>query len=519
MKSSNKKLIITTFSLIILAEALSFVTYLYPAVNPWVFGLVALAALGLAVYKLEWGVYLIFAELAIGSFGKLFVLQISGVELSIRIVLWLIVISVWLARPKQERSGGLAQVVRTRRIAFLHSQFFKPYLALAVVLGWGIVWGLGRGHDFGVVFFDANNYLYFLLIFPVYDVLVQNRDAMYRVSTILFGAISWLAVKTILLFYIFSHELFGLQDILYSWSRRFQLAEITNINPMELTSRVFIQSQIWVLFGLFIILGYLFFCHSGAKPPKAAEAIESRISKYGWILSPRRMRGSRMTLILSIFLSSALIMSFSRSFWLAGILSLGVFLILLLIQRERFSRVFYFGILSIVIMTLGVGLTLGVAAFPIPRGSSSADFLKNRASQFKEAAASSRVSQIRPLLTMIAKHPAIGSGFGQAVTYQSQDPRVLKNHPDGQYTTTAFELGWLEIWLKLGLLGVLVYLYLLWQILKFGWQTGGYLAFGAMAGLVAVVITHGVSPYLNHPLGIGAVLLLTCAFDTSQRQE
>src|SRR3989338_5898595 len=101
----NKKLIVTTFCLIILAEALSFVTFLHPGVNPWVF-----------------------AELVIGSFGKLFVIQFGGIELSIRVVLWLIVLSVWLAH-----------VVKTRRIAFFHSQFFKPYLALAIVLTWGIV--------------------------------------------------------------------------------------------------------------------------------------------------------------------------------------------------------------------------------------------------------------------------------------------------------------------------------------------------------------------------------------------
>lgn len=234
-------------------------------------------------------------------------------------------------------------------------------------------------------------------------------------------------------------------------------------------------------------------------------------------------------------------MSFSRSFWLAGILSLVAFLILLLIQRERFGRVFYFGILSVVIATIGAGLTLGVAAFPIPPGTSGgSSIFKERVEKFKEAAASSRMSQIRPLLTAIAKHPAIGSGFGQTVTYQSQDPRVVKSHPGGWYTTMAFELGWLEMWLKLGLLGVLAYLYLLWRILKAGWiivrhperaervegsqglPMGRYLVLGSLAGLIAIVITHGVSPYLNHPLGIGIVILLTAILankDNNQRKN
>ena len=214
---------------------------------------------------------------------------------------------------------------------------------------------------------------------------------------------------------------------------------------------------------------------------------------------------------------------------------------------------------------MGVGLTLGVAAFPVPAGAPSGSAIfKERVEKFKEAAVSSRMAQIRPLFLAIAKHPAIGSGFGQAVAYQSQDPRIVKSHPDGWYTATAFELGWLEMWLKIGLLGVGAYLYLLWRILKAGWQrikatriyelhpndpnnilvtpslsrglvdghrdpstplrsarddgsnsyhSDRYLILAALAGLIAIVITHGVSPYLNHPLGIGVVMLVTVMVD------
>lgn len=511
----GKKLIAIVSSLIILTEVLSFVTYLYPVVNPWVFASVALVAWGVTLYKLEWGVCIVFAELAIGSLGKLFVLPMNGGQLSIRIVLWLIIMSIWLA-----------QVVRTRRISFLQSQFFKPYFILAAVLIWGTVWGLVRGHGFGSVFFDVNNYLYFLLIFPVYEVL-SRRDKtrlVSNISTVIASALTWLSIKTIALFYIFSHEFFGLQDIIYAWSRKLQLAEITNINPTELLSRIFIQSQIWILFGFFVALGYVFHCYSGAKP---SGVIESKNEFY-------RLSASRMTLILSVLFSAALIMSFSRSFWLAGILSLAVFLILLLFKRESFKRVFYFGILSTIVIVLGIALTLGTAAFPLPPGTSSSDFLKDRASQFTEAAASSRVAQIKPLFMTIISHPIIGSGFGTTVTYQSQDPRVLKNHPDGWYATSSFELGWLEVWLKIGLFGMLVYLYLLWKIFKAGWnithhperslsEVEGYMSryiiLAALAGLLSLIFTHGLSPYLNHPLGIGIILLLTSLFDIKYKQH
>ncbi len=500
----NKNLLKYTFAGILLVELLSFFSFQYPIIAPYVFAVVALAALVVTIKNLEWGIWIVFAELVIGSFGKILVLPVGDWQLPIRMVLWAIVMAVWLV-----------QAIKAKRIAFSHSQLFKPYLILAVVLGWGIVWGIWRGNGLWAIFFDVNNYLYFALVFPVYEILTRRGKAcLAQIGTVIASAIAWLSIKTILLFYIFSHELFVLQDVLYAWSRKMQLAEITNIDPNAIISRIFIQSQIWILFGLFVALGYVF-CHSGAE---RSGAIESRNGSY-------RPSASRMTLILSVLLSSALIMSFSRSFWLAGLASLIIFCgALLFILREKFKRVLFFGAASAGIIGLAILLTFAVAKFPFPPGISSSDFLKNRASQFKEAAANSRVAQIRPLLTAIAKHPAVGSGFGTAGTYQSQDPRVLKNHPDGWYTTTAFELGWLEMWLKIGLLGVGAYLYLLCQIVKAGWKKFGsfgynsghsdrYIILGGLFGLMAVVVTHGLSPYLNHPLGIGVVVLVSVLVD------
>src|SRR3989338_337229 len=109
-----------TLLAIISLEIASFIAYSNPGMNPWIFSIASIAIITATVCKLEWGAYLIFTELAIGSFGKLFVLQVGGVELSIRIVLWLIVMSVWLSCA-----------ARTRQVAFFHSRFFKPYLILA----------------------------------------------------------------------------------------------------------------------------------------------------------------------------------------------------------------------------------------------------------------------------------------------------------------------------------------------------------------------------------------------------
>ncbi|MAG28661.1 hypothetical protein CL632_00745 [bacterium] len=478
----KKGLILNTLIIVLIAELLSYLSYVNVDASPWIFGFIATSAIFLTVYRLEYGVMLIFGELIIGSLGKMFILDIAGFDVTIRMTLWLIVILVWLAHA-----------LKDRKIAFLHSKLFKPYLGLAIIIIWGTIWGILRGNGLGSIFSDVNNYMYFALIFPIYDVLSRSKHIAREVSIVVISAIAWLSVKTIALFYIFSHELFGLQDRLYDWSRYSRLGEITNIDPNILTSRIFMQSQIWLLFGLFALLGMLY------------GFIKLKQKKYvSWIV------------VLIIVVISAISMSFSRSFWLAGIASLVVMLVILVFNKEKIKQVSSFGSIFVGLIVISIGLTVGVAMFPIPKGTMSADLLKDRAAKFSgEAAVSSRYSQIRPLLSSIKNHPIYGSGFGTSVTYASQDPRVLKNNPDGLYTTTAFELGWLEIWLKIGLLGVGFYLYLLWMIAKFGWRSNreNYLILGGIIGLVAVVLTHGVSPYLNHPLGIGVVMLMSGLVD------
>ena len=66
----------------------------------------------------------------------------------------------------------------------------------------------------------------------------------------------------------------------------------------------------------------------------------------------------------------------------------------------------------------------------------------------------------------ISQEPFFGQGYGATVTYLSQDPRVLENNPSGLYTTYAFEWGYLDIWLKLGIGGIIAYLLLLFFLIK-----------------------------------------------------
>lgn len=486
----NKKLFIYTLLLILAAEALSFLSFYFPNLGNYWFAWLTLITVIVTAYKLEWGLMLLLAELIIGSKGYIFSLKFDGVEVSIRIALWLIVLSFWLAAT-----------LKTRRLAFCQSQFFKPYAALAVVLLWGLIWGLARHDNFGTVFFDANNYFYFALIFPFYEVL-RDKAVFRRVMTVAGAAVSHLTIKTILLFYIFSHSFPWLRLDIYAWSRKRLLAEIASTGA-ELPARIFAQSQIFILFGLFV--SWALFLHYYRRGEKSAK----NHSLYFAVLAV-------------IMFSAVVVVSFSRSFWAAAVLTFIILFAALIkfLRAKPFVTTLKLSGLAVVLVVNGIALSAGMAAFPYPKGAAGGvEALAERTTSVTdEAAANTRYSLFRPLLRAIAVHPVIGSGFGSEVTYQSQDPRVLATHPGGWYTTAAFEWGWLDIWLKIGLAGLAVYSYLLWRIGKALWfkfkssppdSPGRFIAFGALFGFIALLLTNGVSPYLNHPLGIGLAMLAT----------
>ena len=124
----------------------------------------------------------------------------------------------------------------------------------------------------------------------------------------------------------------------------------------------------------------------------------------------------------------------------------------------------------------------------------------------------------------IIKNPIIGYGFGKTLTYTTQDPRILEQNPSGEYTTYAFEWGYLEILLKVGVLGLAIYLSFLGYIVYIGWRAihvmqreNNGMAYswmvGLWLGLVCIMITHFFTPYLNHPLGIAYIVVVGLVFE------
>lgn len=493
----QRRLFIGSLCAIILVELLSLGGYFYGPLDALAFGILAAATFLITFRRLEYGAAILFAELIIGSKGYLFSMAAGDMRLSLRMVLFAAVITGWLLNMlanlhRKDSRGSLL----TLRCASLRAW----YVLLGATVFFGIALAIRNGNGAGSLIADANAWFYFLSLPVLYDAL-QRREQIGRFLTICAAALSASLIKVLLVFYMMGHRGFGddILTVVYRWIRSTGVGELTQMDSLY---RIFFQSQIYVVLLFFVLISYVAWF---ARFP-----LRDIAKRYAWFG------------ILLVGTIISLILSFSRSFWL------GVFAMLLLfsvsvldlIKKEPSAVVRFFGIgaasLACALLVLFV-----VSAIPLPsrEGVFSVDLLSDRVENLEdEAAAASRWNLLPIMLDEIKKSPWIGHGFGKTLTYTSKDPRVLLQSESGTYTTYAFEWGYLDLWLKMGLFGLLAYLLLITAIIVRGADTLRQLYHrdsiieasilrGLLYGLGALSVIHFFTPYLNHPLGIGIVML------------
>ncbi len=508
----------TSLLFISFALILSFIAYFFPLFNKVTFFVILALTLILTLEKLEYGLYILLAELFIGSKGYLFYFDWGGTSVSLRIALFLIVMGVWFAKrviartppwrgTKQSQSDEIA--TPRQNGGARNDGLMKWYWILFAFIAWGFIWGLIRGNSFQNLFFDFNGWLYFGIIFPLIDI-IKSREQIENILQIFTAAVTVIIIKTFFFLYVFSHGLEVPIFPIYHWLRQFLIGEIT-LMPSGFY-RIFFQSQIYLLIGFFIFSALLIWQKKAPFPsPPPVEGGERK--KY----SPPLVGGVINYWLLAIGSLTSILVSFSRSFWIGLAFGLLVLLIFLIVLKFSFKKIIKIGLCGIAVLVISLAAVFATAQFPFPEPKeiSFASMFSDRLTDLDEAAVRSRWDLLPPLGRAIVKHPIIGSGFGATVTYKSSDPRAIQVNPGGIFTTYAFEWGYLDIMLKIGLAGLVVYLLLIGKIWRSGWllgRSGEFIPLGLLLGLAAILATNFFSPYLNHPLGIGYIMLCGVIF-------
>lgn len=438
--------------------------------------IIGLVILGLTIWRLEFGLLAVFVELFANSHGHLISTSVFGFPLSLRMTIFLAVMLGWLV------------LLLLRKVKMTWSDkrlvFFLP-LFLAITIGFIV--GLTQ-NETAKAFSDGNAYFYLAYLFPVlsidWDVIKQRR-----LLQVLSAAAVWVTFLTLGLLYEFTHFPAWMLSSSYTFIRDTRTSELTRMT--DSLFRVFLQAQFSLIVWLFFLAPFLWF------------------KEISW-------RTKIWLVAVLIPLSGALLISLSRSFWL-GIFAGGLLMIFLLFfwLKPNWKKVFSALGFSALAPVAGAIVLVLIILFPLPYKTGSAEELSSlfssRTTRAEDVAVSSRWKLLPEIWHGIAAAPFLGQGFGEEVTFQTDDPRVRAFSPDGTWKTYSLEWGWFELWLKMGILGPLAFLFIFVMLMKEILRDKKrplWLTIGLASGLVMLYVTHVFSPYLNHPIGLGFLLFI-----------
>ncbi|MBD3281452.1 glycosyltransferase [Candidatus Uhrbacteria bacterium] len=481
---------------IVFFEIISFITLDFELTRTLITLVAALGFAYLAYKKPGLALAVVGLEIWIGGFGYLMVLDTAILNLgilemgvSLRMVLMIAFALGWGVNAIRAK---IWQYWRLDELFLVQAWVF---VALMILAGTFHGFYLNQPH----VIQDANAWAFLLYFIPVLDIAHRYKNSLIRHAKGAFVAAAiFLPIKALAVFYIFSHGITALADPLYTWIRDTRVGEMTPAGGNVF--RVFFQSGIYSIVILFFLFAYWIQYGGPADKDKVTSKLFSSIPCY----LPRYG-----VIVLWVISATMVIISLSRSFWFGAAVGGAVVLALGLI---KFGQLPWKACLKGLGGIAGSVLVLAaILYFPFPKVGdvSLASMIKDRGT-VTDAAGASRWNLLPAMWEKIGESPIIGSGFGSTVTYESRDPRILKDNPDGIYTTYAYEWGWLSFWVKFGIFGPLI---VLWLVISLAWRSlkasfPWWIRAGMVGSIACFSAVHIFTPYLNHPLGFSFLLSL-----------
>ena len=452
------------------------------------FAIIVIGVLIVTKRSLVWGLALAMLEIFIGGHGHLIDVTLGGTTLGIRQGIFLAVMLGTLYHI-------VVKHVRPRFIAERDLPFV--FLAGAIVLG--TISGFAR-NSLGAAFDDMNGYATFAYLLPLAMITWTQEVKRVLLWTFALGA-TWVAASSLLLLFLFTHLPVEGIWALYGFVRDARLAEVTILsNPAWLVNlfpngawffRVFEQGQFTVMMFTLVLIAAVVFV-----------AKEWKVRKM--LLLP-------LALMIAVDVSGQ-----SRSFWLGLVAAVGVMAVVILWKRTSFKEILQVkatGAIALCIALLSLWMLIVLPIPPRPDLSNS-PYYKGSDDDTRELAVSSRWNLLGPMMEKIAENPLWGSGFGTTVTFISDDPRLRAINGTGEWTTYRFEWGFQDIWLKMGVPGLLAFGFYLFTILRAGYRAvvereeTQWLSISLACGVIALYVAHVFSPYLNHPIGLGFMIFV-----------
>lgn len=471
----------TLFGLVVL-DVLSFLT-LHTVFETLAFVLLSAFLVCVAIKHPEWVFPLALAEVISTSNGHSLNVELFGASVGWRMVLFAVLLCATLIRCMRHRK------------TFLSTPWLFILGLVGMIVTLAAVHGFVARYDVRNIYLDANGYVAFLYIWAAF-VWMQTSEDRHRLFQAFSAGIAWISTKTLLFVFLFGHLHPKTLVPINTWIRDTRLGELTL--QFDHVYRVFLQSQWFLVVAMLLLLAY--------------------------IVHERSHDSTARIALIPIF--AGLMIGLSRSFWV-GATTGGVVLLGLFVRSRQMwawlKRIPDFVTLKIASLCL-LYVLIAVPIYGVS-GASFGSLFKDRATQTSDVAIDSRKQLLGPLQEAIARAPIQGHGLGATVTYKTKDPKFIEAHKTDIVSTYAFEWGWHDMLVKFGIVGTAIVALLLVQCaieLMHAWKEDParrWLSAGLLASLVALVVTHTFSPYINHPIGWMTVAFVVAMIPPRERQK
>ncbi|OQX71497.1 hypothetical protein B6D52_01265 [Candidatus Parcubacteria bacterium 4484_255] len=443
----------------------------WPGLQEIVFLLIVLAAIIFSWRKIEYGFLFLLFEFLAGHEGHCF----SFRGISLRLSLFLVIMFVWFLRKMTLPKSFLGKLKSL--ISLEKSPLSFSLLAFLFV----IIFSLLRGWFINGKFLaikDFLNYSYFFLIFPLSEI-IGKRFFQKRSQQILQAGIIGISLLTIIVLVLFATGIVNVHDQFYWWWRQTVFGKATSAGNNFF--RIVSSAHLLILPFFLILLS----------------------------LAAHRFTRKKSVVFLAVLASLTLLINFSRAYFL------GLFFGLIFLAQGLKSKKWMAFFLIVVIFLVAEFGILNFLINQSPNMLYLRQRIKSIASPEDELSASVRLNILPCLLEKIKKRPIFGYGLGSTISY-------LNPISQKQDITFHIDWGYLEIWLELGLLGLILYCFILAIIFYQGRQLfkkarGNVkqqrLIVGLGAGLLSLVVATITGPYLFHALGIFYLISVIVVFN------
>ena len=350
-----------------------------------------------------------------------------------------------------------------------------------VVLFYGTV-GIMNGATWHAVFMSANSY--FTLLYLPLLIYYFNRAGLAGFFKLFMFCAMVIALFTVISFFL---GVFGLIDLRQLDDILNNLAYGGNSGMMYgVIPRIHFVSQTVIQFAIAIALARILF-----------EA--NYFSRYRW-----------WAVIQNLILWLALVMTYTRGYWLGVIISIGILLYKAGLRRARLAVLF-----SGLIIALAVGGLIGSGSYGLATLASR--FVSSFDTGTMEGNRGNlvRILEVFESAKQIRAHPILGVGFGVPMPASYYKTRTAITGKELEGTEFTIELSYLDLFRQVGIAGFtgcLIALWLLYRktklVLAVERPSSEYaLILGYMSGIAGFLFTAGTNPYLMSSSGLFLIIV------------